>query len=230
MSKGIKIGIITAIFLVIIIFIIGNYNPISMEFIITQHGLISEFINENYYVSLIICILIIAISISLMGPITPVCILSGFYFGLASGLIICIIGEVIGAVIVFIYGRYFFKNYLLNKLGKKFKSFKDGFNRNAISYLLFIRVIGGVPFGIQNLLPAIFDMKFRDYFIATIFGVIPWAYILSSIGNSIGDIVEAREFDSSMLFNLNNFLPILLIGLIVLSPIAFKFIKKRIKS
>ena len=230
MSKGIKIGIITAIFLAIIIFIIGNYNPISMEFIITQHGLISEFINENYYVSLIICILIIAISISLMGPITPVCVLSGFYFGLASGLIICIIGEVIGAVIVFIYGRYFFKNYLLNKLGKKFKSFKDGFNRNAISYLLFIRVIGGVPFGIQNLLPAIFDMKFRDYFIATIFGVIPWAYILSSIGNSIGDIVEAREFDSSMLFNLNNFLPILLIGLIVLSPIAFKFIKKRIKS
>ena len=230
MSKGIKIGIITAIFLAIIIYIIGNYNPISMEFIITQHGLISEFINENYYTSLIICILVIAISISLMGPITPVCILSGFYFGLVSGLIICIIGEVIGAVIVFIYARYFFKNYLLNKLGNKFRTIKDGFNRNAIIYLLFIRVIGGTPFGIQNLLPAIFDMKFRDYFIATVFGVIPWAYILSSIGNGIGDIVEAREFDSSVLFNLNNFLPILLIGLIVLLPIAFKFIKKRIKS
>lgn len=230
MSKGIKIGIITAIFLAIIIYIIGNYNPISMEFIITQHGLISEFINENFYTSLIICILIIAISVSLMGPITPVCILSGFYFGLVSGLIICIIGEVIGAVIVFIYARYFFKNNLLNKLGNKFRTIKDGFNRNAIIYLLFIRVIGGTPFGIQNLLPAIFDMKFRDYFIATIFGVIPWAYILSSIGNSIGDIVEAKEFDSSMLFNLNNFIPILLIGLIVLSPIAFKFIKKRIKS
>ena len=230
MSKGIKIGIITAIFLAIIIYIIGNYNPISMEFIITRHGLISEFINENFYTSLIICILIIAISVSLMGPITPVCILSGFYFGLVSGLIICIIGEVIGAVIVFIYARYFFKNNLLNKLGNKFRTIKDGFNRNAIIYLLFIRVIGGTPFGIQNLLPAIFDMKFRDYFIATIFGVIPWAYILSSIGNSIGDIVEAKEFDSSMLFNLNNFIPILLIGLIVLSPIAFKFIKKRIKS
>ena len=71
-------------------------------------------------------------------------------------------------------------------------------------------------------------MKFRDYFIATIFGVVPWAYILSSIGNGIGDIVEAREFDSSMLFNLNYFLPILLIGLIVLSPIVYKFVKKRI--
>tara|TARA_B100001113_G_C20940177_1_gene548353 strand:- start:83 stop:769 length:687 start_codon:yes stop_codon:yes gene_type:complete len=227
MSKGIKIGIITAFFLTIIIYIVGNYNPISMEFIITQHGLISEFIEENYYFSVIICVLIIAFSISLMGPITPVCILSGFYYGPAIGLVICIIGEVIGALIVFLYGRYFFKSYLLNKLGTRFKSYKDKFNRNAISYLLFIRVIGGVPFGIQNLLPAIFDMKFRDYLIATIFGVLPWAYILSSIGSGIGDIVEAREFDSSMLFNLNYFLPILLIGLIVLSPIAYKFIKKK---
>ncbi len=227
MSKGIKIGIITAFFLTIIIYIVGNYNPISMEFIITQHGLISEFIEENYYFSVIICVLIIAFSISLMGPITPVCILSGFYYGPAIGLVICIIGEVIGALIVFLYGRYFFKNYLLNKLGTRFKSYKDKFNRNAISYLLFIRVIGGVPFGIQNLLPAIFDMKFRDYLIATIFGVLPWAYILSSIGSGIGDIVEAREFDSSMLFNLNYFLPILLIGLIVLSPIAYKFINKK---
>ena len=227
MSKGIKIGIITAFFLTIIIYIVGNYNPISMEFIITQHGLISEFIEENYYFSVIICILIIAFSISLMGPITPVCILSGFYYGPAIGLVICIIGEVIGALIVFLYGRYYFKNYLLNKLGTRFKSYKDKFNRNAISYLLFIRVIGGVPFGIQNLLPAIFDMKFRDYLIATIFGVLPWAYILSSIGSGIGDIVEAREFDSSMLFNLNYFLPILLIGLIVLSPIAYKFINKK---
>ena len=106
MSKEFKIGVISAFFLAIVIYVIVKYNPISMEFVITQHGLISGFIEENYYFSLIICILIIALSISLMGPITPVCILSGFYFGLASGLVICIIGEVIGALIVFLYGRY----------------------------------------------------------------------------------------------------------------------------
>ena len=230
MSKSIKIGIISVFLVSILIYILGKYNPFSMEFIITQHGLISSFIDENYFLSLVICTLIISLSISLMGPITPVCILSGFYFGLGSALVVNIIGETIGAIIVFIYGRYFFKNYLLNKLGSKFNSFKDGFNNNAISYLLFIRVIGGVPFGIQNLLPAIFNMKFRDYFIATFFGVMPWAYILSSIGSGIGDIVEAKEFDSSMIFNLNYFFPILLIGVIVLSPIVFKFIKKRFKS
>ena len=230
MTKSLKIGLIAIFFVLVLIFILNKYNPFSMELIITQHGLISEFIRENYFISLLISSLIIIISVLLMGPISPVIILSGFYFGLGTALVISIIGETIGALLVFLIGRNLFKNYLLNKLGTRFHSFRDGFNKNAISYLLFIRVIGGVPFGIQNLLPAIFDMKFRDYFIATIFGVIPWAYILSSIGNGIGDIVEAREFDSSMLFNLNYFLPILLIGLIVLSPIVYKFIKKRIKS
>jgi len=230
MSKSIKIGILTAFLLALIIYGIGKYNPISMEFIITQHGYISGFIEENYYFSIIICILIIALSISLMGPITPVCILSGFYFGLASGLIICIIGEVIGALIVFLYGRYLFKEYFLNLFGTKFDKFKEGFNKNSINYLLLIRVIGGTPFGVQNLLPAILDMRFKDYFIATIFGVIPWAYILVSIGNGIQDIVDAGSFSSDAFLKLEYMMPIFILILIIVSPIIYKYVKKRFSN
>lgn len=230
MSKTLKISVIVTIFLVLIIYLISKYNPFSMEFIITQHGIISEFIANNFILSLIMCTLLIIISISLMGPITPLCILAGFYFGLTTALFIAIVGEVIGAIIVFLYGRYFFKSFFLNKLGNSFKSFKQKFNNNAISYLMFIRVVGGTPFGIQNLLPAIFDMKFKDYLIATIFGVVPWAYILTSIGSGINDIVEAKEFDSSMLINAKYLLPILVIALIILIPVIYKFIRKRIKS
>jgi uncharacterized membrane protein YdjX (TVP38/TMEM64 family) len=95
---------------------------------------------------------------------------------------------------------------------------------------LFIRIIGGIPFGIQNLLPAIFDMKLRDYFIATIFGVIPWAYILVSIGSGINDIVEAKEFNSSMLLDSSYLMPIFVVAAIVLVPVIYKIIKKRFLS
>ena len=162
-----------------------------------------------------------------MGPITPLLILAGFYFGIYIGLIIAIIGEVVGAMIVFIYGRYFFKEYILSRFGSRFDKFKDGFNRNSISYLLFIRVIGGIPFGIQNLLPAVLDMKLRDYFIATIFGVIPWAYILVSIGNGVQDIVDTQSFSSEDILKIEYLLPVLLISVIVIIPVIYKFIKKR---
>ena len=142
-------------------------------------------------------------------------------------MVIAIIGEVTGAIVVFLYGRYLFRSYILKQFGQKFEKFKEGFNQNSISYLLFIRVIGGVPFGIQNLLPAVLDMKFRDYTIATVFGVIPWAYILVSIGNGIQNIMDTQEFSSDDLLKIEYLLPIILISLIVLIPIIYKFIKKR---
>ena len=222
--------IILAISLLIvfgIVYLIGVYNPISMELIINQHGQIKNIISEQPILSFTTTIFIVAFLVSIMGPITPICILAGFYFGFYEGLIILIIGETLGAIIVFLYGRYLFKEYFLKLLGERFGKFKDGFNKNAISYLMFIRVVGGTPFGVQNLLPAILDMKLRDYFIATIFGVIPWAYILVSLGNGLSNIVEAEQFDSSMLFKAEYITPLIIIASIVLLPVLYKLLKKR---
>ena len=70
-------------------------------------------------------------------------------------------------------------------------------------------------------------MKLRDYFIATIFGVIPWAYILVSIGNGVQDIVDTQSFSSEDILKVEYLLPVLLISLIVIIPVIYKFIKKR---
>ena len=186
-----------------VLYLLGKYNPISMEFLINQHGLIQDYIIANQVLSVFLCTLIIALMISIMGPITPVCILAGFYFGIYIGLIIAIIGEVIGAMVVFVYARYFFKEYILRQFGSRFDKFKEGFNRNAISYLLFIRVIGGVPFGIQNLLPAVLDMKLRDYFIATIFGVIIgvlFSLYIENIRSFLSQIFDISLFPEEIYF------------------------------
>ena len=136
MNKTLKISAIVAIFLFLIVYLIGKYNPFSMEFIITQHGIISEFIANNFILSSIICTLLIVVTVSLMGAITPVIILAGFYFGLTTALFISIAGEVLGAIIVFFYGRFLFKSYFLNKLGTRFKSFQEKFNNIRITKLL----------------------------------------------------------------------------------------------
>ena len=79
-----KRSIILAISLLIvfgIVYLIGVYNPISMEFIINQHGQIKNIISEQPILSFTITIFIVAFLVSIMGPITPICILAGFYFG-----------------------------------------------------------------------------------------------------------------------------------------------------
>jgi len=219
--------VISLLIILGIIYLIGIYNPISMEFITNQHGQIKNIISEQPILSLLGTILIVVCMVSIMGPITPICIVAGFYFGFYEGLIISIVGETLGAIVVFLYGRYLFKEYFLKMLGERFSKFKDGFNKSAISYLMFIRVVGGTPFGVQNLLPAILDMKLRDYFIATFFGVIPWAYILVSLGSGLSNIVEAEQFESRMLFKAEYIAPLVVIAVIVMLPVAYKLIKKR---
>lgn len=219
--------VISLLIIIGIIYLIGVYNPISMEFIINQHGQIRNTISEQPVLSLVGIIFIIVLMVLLMSPITPIIILTGFYFGFYEGLIISIVSETLGAIMVFLYGRYLFKEFFKKMLGERFNKFKDGFNNNAISYLMFIRVVGGIPFGVQNLLPAILDMKLRDYFIATIFGVIPWAYILVSLGNGLSNIVEAGQFESSMLFTAEYITPLIIIAVIVMLPVIYKLIKKR---
>ena len=219
--------VISLLIILGIIYLIGMYNPISMEFIINQHGQIKNIISEQPILSLLGTIFIVVCMVSIMGPITPICIVAGFYFGFYEGLIIAIVGETLGAIVVFLYGRYLFKEYFLKMLGERFSKFKNGFNKSAISYLMFIRVVGGTPFGVQNLLPAILDMKLRDYFIATFFGVIPWAYILVSLGSGLSNIVEAEQFESRMLFKAEYIAPLVVIAVIVMLPVAYKLIKKR---
>ena len=219
--------VISLLIILGIIYLIGIYNPISMEFIINQHGQIKNIISEQPILSLLGTIFIVVCMVSIMGPITPICIFTGFYFGFYEGLIISIVGETLGAIVVFLYGRYLFKEYFLKMLGERFSKFKNGFNKSAISYLMFIRVVGGTPFGVQNLLPAILDMKLRDYFIATFFGVIPWAYILVSLGSGLSNIVEAEQFESRMLFKAEYIAPLVVIAVIVMLPVAYKLIKKR---
>ena len=80
-----------------------------MELIINQHGQIKNIISEHPFLSLIGTIFIVVFMVSIMGPITPICIVAGFYFGFYQGLIISIAGETLGAIVVFLYFGIFWQ-------------------------------------------------------------------------------------------------------------------------
>ncbi|SVB62595.1 uncharacterized protein METZ01_LOCUS215449, partial [marine metagenome] len=64
--------VISLLIILGIIYLIGIYNPISMEFIINQHGQIKNIISEQPILSLLGTIFIVVCMVSIMGPITPI--------------------------------------------------------------------------------------------------------------------------------------------------------------
>ena len=83
---------------------------------------------------------------------------------------------------------------------------------------------GGIPFGIQNVLPVIFNMRIKNYIYATFLGLVPTTFIICSIGSGIENIIENNEsptiFDA--ILNPEIYIPLLSFILILIISYLIK--------
>ena len=111
-------------------------------------------------------------------------------------------------------------------LKDKFEKFIDRFKKNEFYYFLAFRFAGGlgIPFGLQNILPVIFNIKNSNYFFASFLGFIPHFFIWNAIGAGINNFI--KDSDSFNLIDLimNNeiYLPIIIFLIIIFFSLIVK--------
>lgn len=122
-----------------------------------------------------------AVTISLPGA-SVLTISGGFLFGTWLGGGAAWIGASIGATLIFLAARTAFGDALRARAGSWLERLRDGFREHAFSYLLVLRLTPVAPFFIVNVAPAFFDVKLRDYVLATMLGMIPGAFVYAAVG------------------------------------------------
>ena len=201
MNSSLNFKLIAGI-IYLVIFSIGMYFLFSFvdikdltnyEFIKLNREIISKFKNENFLLLTIIFVIFSIIWILLLGFVFPLLIFSGFVFGKWWGTLIVVSSIAIGATLFYMLANFFFRDLIKQKLVPKFYKFKKLFIQNDILYFMIIRFLGGIPFVIQNLLPVLFDMKVKNYFLATIIGPMPTMFISVAIGSGIDEVIEQNE-------------------------------------
>ena len=130
-----------------------------------------------------------------LGLTTPLLIFSGLIFGKWWGTIISVTAITIGATLLYILAGYFFVNIIEQKLSKKFNYLTHIFQKNELFYFMCFRFIGGggTPYTIQNILPVLFNMKVKNYFVATFLGSVPAMFITVSIGSGLGNVIKESD-------------------------------------
>ena len=92
---------------------------------------------------------------------------------------------------------------------------------------MFFRFIGGggTPYAVQNILPVLFNMSFRNYVIATFLGSMPSMFVSVSLGSGIEKVIDQNtELSvSKVFFSPEIYIPITIF--FILLAIAF-FVKK----
>ena len=82
----------------------------------------------------------------------------------------------------------------------------------------------GIPFGLQNLLPVIFKIDNKNYFLASLLGFIPHFFIWNSIGAGINKFIkEADEFNFiSLILNKEIYIPLTLFMILIILSLIVK--------
>ena len=226
--------IIGSIYLLLLIvgitFLLTNYNILdffSYEFIRVNKNTILDYKNENFLALTIIFFVFSIIWTLLLGLAMPLLVFSGFVFGKWWGILIVLTSTTIGASLLYLLASLFFKDIIQNKFAPKFSKLKKFFNQNELVYFMFFRFIGGggTPYPIQNILPTLFNMSFKNYVIATFLGSMPSMFVTVSIGSGIESVIDQNVTlgVTNVIFSPEIYIPI--IGFFILLIIGF-IIKK----
>ena len=165
-----------------------------------------------------------------LGFGSPVALLGGFIFGKWIGTLLVVLGLSIGATFIYLFGNYFAKELIREKFLDKFQKLEQKFKRSEFIYLLIYRFIGGIPWQLSCLLPILFNVKLKNFFFATLIGIIPQVFLTVSIGNGIEKVIDKNLEPPGIMdiiFSADIYLPILaFFGLILLSIFLRKIFYK----
>jgi uncharacterized membrane protein YdjX (TVP38/TMEM64 family) len=164
--------------------------------------------------------------VSLLGFGLPILLISGILFGKWIGTFISVLSTSIGALILYSIASFFFKDLVFNLLEKKFSKYIHLFRKNEFNYFLAFRLAGGlgIPFGPQNILPVIFNIKKSNYFFASFLGFIPMFFIWNTIGSGLNEYIKQADNFSfvSLFLNKEIYLPIILFAIVMLISVIIK--------
>jgi len=232
--KKIKIVLSIIYFLIVSIFLWSFFTTFSLdeitsyEFIRKNRDFLVGFRESNLLLIALVFSTLTIIWVLMLGFGSPVALLGGFIFGKWLGTLIVTISLTIGATCLYLFANFFLKELIKEKFEKKFINLMEKFKKNEFLYFFIYRFIGGIPFFIANILPSLFNIKIKNYFFGSLFGIAPGVFIITSLGSGLEKIINQNLIAPSFFDLIKSpeiFIPI--IGFLFLILLSF-FIKRKI--
>jgi uncharacterized membrane protein YdjX (TVP38/TMEM64 family) len=206
----------------------GLHKKISLETLQQQHGELRAFADGHILLAPLAMALLyaalVAISFPGAGILTIVC---GFMFGALKGTGVVVCGATLGATLVFLAARTAFGDSLRARAGPWLSKLQAGFERNAASYMLLLRLTPVFPFWLINIAAPIFKVPLRIFAATTFFGIIPGTFVYASIGAGAGAVLAAGKSLSlkGVLFKPEVIAPLVGLMLLALLPVVLRKLK-----
>ena len=212
-------------------FLSGAHNYLSFSALAENYGTLKSYLETAPVLSVLAFAFAYILTVALSLPIASILTLAGgaLLGWSAAAVIIC--SATIGATIVFIAARTVLNEFLAQRTSGFMAKLEAGFQKNAFSYLLALRLIPAAPFWVVNIVPALLGMRLNQYILATFIGIAPGTLIYVWVARSF-DILLSRgqSPDLSMLSEPTVIAPLFALGALSLLPALWQRLRARQKA
>ena len=172
----------------------GWHNLISFQQLALNQQALQAWIGENLIGALAVYmgIYVVVVALSLPGG-AVLTVAGGLLFGWLIGGVVTVVAATLGATAIFLIARSSLGEPLAARAGPWLGRFRSGFQENALSYLLFLRLVPVFPFWVVNLAPALLGVTLRNYIVATALGIIPGTFAFAFAGAGLDSVLAAQR-------------------------------------
>ncbi len=193
------------------------------------HDILKTWTNQHFLLSYFsfMAIYLLAVAISFPGA-SFLTIVAGFLFGIFWGTLNVVLSASLGALCIFLAVKNALAPWLTKKTSGWLEKMRTGFQRNAIQYLLILRLIPIFPFWVVNIIPALFNMQTSLFFITTFFGIMPGSFVYVLLGDGLGNLfITDQTPNLNIIFTPAIFIPLVILALLSFSPTLYHFLKTK---
>jgi uncharacterized membrane protein YdjX (TVP38/TMEM64 family) len=231
-----------------LVFAMGWHRYFTVTALAENREALRHFIDAHMLLSLAALVALYAAVVALSLPGGAVMtIAGGFLFGWLVGGAASVVGATIGATIVFLIANSTLGRLLAQRAGPFLSRFRQGFQEDAFSYLLFLRLVPIFPFWLVNLAPGLLNVRFATYVATTFLGIIPGTFAFALAGNGLDSVIERQRamyesclaksgpggqescsysLDPGMLLTPELIAGLVALGLVALIPVVLKRIRR----
>ncbi len=180
--KSIWFKVLLGIFVVSGIFIVLRI--LKVDFSQTSQEDIKQWVESLGILGPVVYIVVYIIRPFILLPAAIYSASAGVIWGL-KGFIYVQIGANLSAIGEFLIARYLARQAIESKLKGKIAKLDQRIEKHGFLTVLLVRLVPNVAWDIQNLSLGLTKVKFRDYFLATLIGIMPASFALVYGGEAV---------------------------------------------
>lgn len=205
----------------------GVHEALSFESLRRHRGALLDLVAARPVAAALLYVLLYALAVALSVPGALILTLAGgFLFGTVPATALVVVGATLGAVLLFLVARTALGGTLRARAGPWLARMAEGFNRDAFSYLLVLRLVPVFPFWLVNLVPALLGVRLSTFALATAIGIVPGSLVYASVGAGLGAVFDrGGEPDLGLILEPRVLLPLLGLAALALVPVAWRRFK-----